>query len=87
MGFPRFWGRVQAYEQDGDDKRDDLVLIGGEGKRDDDVLPLGMGGGRPKQLGWHWTAAYYELLVSGFVTWLKLLWILTESENALAVFK
>lgn len=76
MGFPRFWGRLSPRETSfGPDI--------GEGKRSEDDKPSSSDG----QLGTIWTLLYYSLLVIGAVGWYKLLWLLTESEAALTVFK
>jgi prenyl protein peptidase len=72
MGFPRFWGKVEAGES----------VIGpdfGEGKREDDQAKTG-------ELGVAWSVVYYALLVVGAVGWWKYLWPLTASEMALVSF-
>lgn len=77
MGFPRFWGRVT----NGEDTiiRPDV----GDSKRDDTATASATING---QLGIAWTIIYYALLVVGAVSWKKLLWTLTESTSALAMF-
>lgn len=85
MGLPRLWGRVgpppgrSAVSAEG-------VGIGpagvrGEGRRAECGRGAFGGGGHVV-----WTVAYYVLLVGGAVGFWRLLWPLTDSENALAKF-
>ncbi|KAF2161079.1 hypothetical protein M409DRAFT_69948 [Zasmidium cellare ATCC 36951] len=98
MGLPRVWGKVgQVDDWDitpdvAQGKRDDTiehVRVGNSVVKDTDeneakaakVLGAGV-----KNLGSTWTVAYYLLLVVGAFGFYRLLFVLTESKNALATF-
>ncbi|CAK3976211.1 prenyl ase Rce1 [Lecanosticta acicola] len=100
MGLPRVWGRVgqftdfEPHEVTPDvaqGKRHNLDQVKGGhsltkdvGKNEQkagEVVHAGM-----KDLGVAWTVIYYVLLPTGAYGFYRLLWPLTQSENALATF-
>ncbi|KAG8532045.1 uncharacterized protein KY384_003682 [Bacidia gigantensis] len=78
MGLPRIWGRVGGLEVQGG-------VVGGptRGKEDSGTNQ----NAEEERLGFVWTVMYYSILVVGAFAWWQCLWILTESDTALADIK
>ncbi|KAK5730443.1 CAAX prenyl protease [Elasticomyces elasticus] len=102
QGLPRVWGRVgqfaESYEHMTPDvaqgKRDEDVdaavkvgnsLMQTEEEREAKAAYVQIPGSN--NLGVGWTVVYYVLIVAGSIGFYRLLWPLTESTNALAVFQ
>lgn len=101
MGVPRLTGKVGQYTnypsnvtpdvaqgKRNDDEDDTHVRVGNSlmENQDDDEKQTARSTG-PQNLGMGWTVAYYGLLVVGSFAFYELLWPLTESPNALALFE
>lgn len=102
MGFPRVMGRVgqvedyPTYEMTPDvaqgkktDDNDHQVRVGNSLMQDQDQngnTTAGLTDGGSRGLGVQWTVLYYMLLVVGAYGFYELIWLLTESSNALASF-
>lgn len=98
MGVPRFWGMLRPAHSSvekitpdvtqckRDDDADVKVRVGSGlmEKQDEDGRNLARAQFRSFALAW--TVAYYALLVVGAWGFYKLLWLLTESNNALVSF-
>ena len=80
MGLPRVWGRVELPGPEEGIMGPDTGTRG----KDDSNVPHVKPANRNLS-GW-WTALYYTILLWGAVGFYKYLWVLTESENALAKF-
>ncbi len=84
-GLPRFWGRVEPGEPLGPPATTSSTAGPDRGDESRD-------GTNGIQVGTHhhhttlWTVAYYIILVAGALGFWKLLWVLTESDNAQAQF-
>jgi len=86
QGLPRFWGRLEGAVETAvlpvSSRTDDVV--GRDSKKSDERSgSVEVGGGR---LSISWTIAYYILLVTGAVSFYRLLFSLTESPASLATF-
>jgi len=87
QGLPRFWGRLEGVVETSvlpvNSRADDTV--GRDGRKRDDDRNEGAKA-HDGRLGIGWTVAYYIFLVTGAVSFYKLLFPLTESSDALAYF-
>ncbi|KAK3114601.1 CAAX prenyl protease, partial [Teratosphaeriaceae sp. CCFEE 6253] len=101
MGIPRVWGRVGQFAADYEDitpdvaqgKRDEgsdgAVKMGNslmQGRDEDEAKTAQARSVGPANVGVGWTVIYYVLIFAGAFGFYKMLWPLTESRNALAVF-
>lgn len=87
-GLPRFWGRLQGAVEYSvlplSSRADDTV--GRDSKKRDDDDRRGSQDNESSKLGIGWTISYYVLLVTGAVSFSKLLFPLTQGSDALAQF-
>ncbi|MCJ1356591.1 MAG: hypothetical protein MMC33_006586 [Icmadophila ericetorum] len=82
MGLPRVWGRVELPGPEEGIMGPDMGM---RSKEDSANGRMGATAVDRRLSGW-WTALYYTVLLWGAVGFYKYLWVLTESENALAKF-
>lgn len=87
QGLPRFWGRVGEGLGAGavrvaESKRNQMTEATSVG----DGTKAFKAGSEEQDLGIQWTVAYYILILAGATGFWKMLWPLTESDNALARF-